>query len=259
MSTGSRYTKYIFRDRSGGIVDSRVTTVPHNLFGIGHTAFIPPWRDSCLHFHQESEEFYLLRHGEMELYVGGAFVTLQPNELLMVLPGVPHAVIGGRGAIEYFGFRAPYLNDKQNVGDIPSRMQNASQQQRELTANWGCRIPLTAAENQNCWLIGWGAAKYKSGHLILAYLNFPTTEAANAGIGTRLRMHAHRTAWEYYVALGGRKVLRVEDELVDVDAGEILEVPPMVRHNVHHREAPYEGFTLRAPVTGDDDKVEDPP
>jgi mannose-6-phosphate isomerase-like protein (cupin superfamily) len=95
--------------------------------------------------------------------------------------------------------------------------------------------------------------------LIVAYLNFPTTEAANAGIGTRLRMHYHRTAWEYYVALAGRKVLQVEEELVDVEAGEILEVPPMVRHNVHHREAPYEGFTLRAPVTTDDDKGEDPP
>jgi mannose-6-phosphate isomerase-like protein (cupin superfamily) len=195
----------------------------------------------------------------MDLYVDGALVTLQPNELLMVLPGVPHAVLGGRGAIEYFGFRAPYLNDKQNVGDIPSRIPNVPEQERELTADWGCRIPLTAAEHQNRWLIGWGAAKYKSEHLIVAYLNFPTMEAANVGIGTRLRMHYHRTAWEYYVALAGRKVLQVEEELVDVDAGEILEVPPMVRHNVHHREAPYEGFTLRAPVTGDDDKVEDPP
>ena len=195
----------------------------------------------------------------MELYVHGALVTLQPNELLMVLPGVPHAVTGGNGAIEYFGFRAPYLNDKQNMGDIPSGIPNIGHQQRELKADWGCRIPLTAAENQNCWLIGWGSAKHQSKRLILAYLNFPTMETANAGIRTQLRMHYHRTVWEYYVALGGRKVLQVEDELVDVEAGEILEVPPMVRHNVHQSEAPYEGFTIRVPITGDDDKVEDQP
>lgn len=259
MAVSSNYTKYIFQGRSGGIVDPRVTTVPHNLFGIGHTAFIPAWTDSCLHFHQESEEFYLLRHGEMELYVDGASVTLQPNELLRVLPGVSHAVIGGHGMIEYFGFRAPYLNDKQNVGDIPSRIEHASQDQRDLTADWGCRIHLAATENQNCWLIGWGTAKHQSKHLILAYLNFPTLETANAGIGTRLRMHYHRTAWEYYVVVEGRKMLQVEDERAEVEAGEILEVPPMVRHNVHHREAPYEGFTIRVPITGQDDKVEDQP
>jgi mannose-6-phosphate isomerase-like protein (cupin superfamily) len=127
-----------------------------------------------------------------------------------------------------------------------------------LEAGWGCRIPLTAARNQNCWLIGRGAARHPSGHLIMAYLNFATHQEANAGIGTRLRMHYHRTAWEYYIVLEGRKVLQIEDDLVEVNAGEIVEVPPMLRHNVHHREAPYEGFTLRVPVTGDDDKVEDP-
>jgi len=258
MPTSSNFTKYIFQDRSGGIVDSRVTPVPHALFGIGHTAFVPPWQDPCVHVHQQSEEYYLLRHGELRLSIDGAFLDLLPNELLMIHPQVPHTIVGGQGRIEYFGFRAPYLNDKQTVGDIPSHIPNSlDRMKRELKADWGCRIPLTALENQNCWLIGWGAAKHSSRHLILAYLSFPTLEAANAGIGTRLRMHYHQKSWEYYVALRGRKVLQIEEELVRVDAGEILEVPPKVRHNIYHREAPYEGFTIRVPLLGEDDKVED--
>lgn len=258
MSGSSTYTKYVFQDRSGGIVDSRVTPVPHHLFGIGHTAFISPWSDPFLHLHQVGEEFYLLMHGELELCIAGAFVNLRPKELLMILPNVPHAIVGGHGKIEHFGFRAPFLNDKQNAGELPPRIPNASSQtERELKAEWGCRIPLAAPENQNCWLVGWGAAKHPSNHLILAYLNFPTLEAANAGIGTRLRMHYHKEAWEYYLALQGRKVLQIEEELVSVDAGEIVEVPPGVRHNVYRREAPYEGFTIRVPVTSESDKVED--
>ncbi|HEX6036185.1 MAG TPA: hypothetical protein VFY83_17225, partial [Anaerolineales bacterium] len=225
MSTNLRYTKYVFQDRSGRIVDSRMANVPHDLFGMGHTALVPPWQDPCVHFHQHSEEFYLLLHGKLELYIAGALVDLQPNELLMVLPQVPHAVVGGQGQIEYSGFRAPFLEDKQNVGEIPSEIPNSAPTARELKADWGCRIALTAAENQNCWLIGWGAAKHESRHLILAYLNFPTLEAANAGIGTRLRMHYHQKSWEYYVAIRGRKVLQIEDELVNVNEGEILEVP----------------------------------
>lgn len=257
MSSTSQYTKYIFRNRSGRIVDSRVTNVPHDLFGIGHTAFVPPWRDPCVHFHQHSEEFYLLLHGELELYIAGAFVDLHPNELLMVHPQVPHAVVGGQGKIEYFGFRAPFLEDKQNVAETSAWTPRSDRMDRELKSAWGCRIPLSAAENRNCWLIGWGEAKYESRHLILAYLNFPTLEAANAGIGTRLRMHYHQKSWEYYVGIQGSKVLQVEDELVNIDEGEILEIPPMVRHNVHSREAPYEGFTIRVPITNGSDKVED--
>lgn len=210
-----------------------------------------------MHLHQHSEEFYLLLHGELEFYIAGTRVTLQPHELLMVLPGVPHAVIGGKGRIEHFGIRAPFLNDKQIVSDISADIPEYTVSDRELKAKWGCRIPLTAIENQNCWLIGWGAVKHPSMHMILAYLNFASHEQANAGIGTRLRMHYHREAWEYYVALQGRKVLQIEDELVSVDAGEIVEVPPHVRHNVHSREAPYEGFTIRVPITGGSDKVED--
>jgi mannose-6-phosphate isomerase-like protein (cupin superfamily) len=200
----------------------------------------------------------LLLHGELGLYIAGAYVDLQPNELLMVLPQVPHAVLGGQGKIEYFGFRAPYLNDKQTVGEIPCRNSNpSSQTERELKAEWGCRIPLSTAENQNCWLIGWSAAKHPSRHLILTYLNFPTLESANTGIGSRLRMPYHQQSWEYYVALKGRKILQIEEELVNVDPGEILEVPPMVRHNVHSREAPYEGLTIQVPVLRENDKVED--
>ena len=80
MPTSSNYTKYVFQDRSGGIVDSRVTAVPHNLFGMGHTAFLPPWSDPCLHLYQGSDEFYLLMPGQLELCIPGAFVNLQPVE-----------------------------------------------------------------------------------------------------------------------------------------------------------------------------------
>jgi mannose-6-phosphate isomerase-like protein (cupin superfamily) len=240
-------------------VDSRATTIPHGLLGLGHTAFISPWQDGNIHLHRQSEEFYLLRHGGLELSIDGTLVDLQANELLMVLPAVPHAVVGGHGRIEHFGIRAPFGDDKVVVGAIPSQIPGFQSRERELIAEWGCRIPWSAAANQNCWLFGWGAAKHPSRHLIFAYLNFPTSELANAGMGTRLRMHYHKQSWEYYIAIKGRKVLQIEEQLVNLDAGEILEVPPLVRHNIHHREAPYEGFTIRVPIVSENDKVEDIP
>jgi mannose-6-phosphate isomerase-like protein (cupin superfamily) len=90
--------------------------------------------------------------------------------------------------------------------------------------------------------------------LVLAYLDFPTAEAANAGIGTRHRLHLHQKSWEYYVVLQGAKTLQVEDKTITVSAGEILEIPPQVKHMLSGRQAPYRGFTLRVPAL--DDKVE---
>ena len=128
-----------FTGRSGGIVDQRVEPVPHSLLVLGHTSSIPPWSDPNIHIHQHSEEFYLLLHGELEFYIAGARLTLQPHELLVVLPGVPHAVIGGRGRIEHFGIRAPSVNDKQVVSEIPVWIPSVDESDREFrreTVGW---------------------------------------------------------------------------------------------------------------------------
>jgi hypothetical protein len=45
----------------------------------------------------------------------------------------------------------------------------------------------------------------------------------------------------------------IEDHLVEITAGEILEVPPGIRHVAQSIGTPHEGFTLRVP--GADDKV----
>jgi mannose-6-phosphate isomerase-like protein (cupin superfamily) len=91
--------------------------------------------------------------------------------------------------------------------------------------------------------------------LILAYLNTRTSEAADDAIGTRHRLHLHEESWEYYTVLQGTKTLQIENEMVKVAAGEILEVSPGVRHTLRERQAPYEGLTFRVPVPLDD-KVE---
>ena len=81
-------------------------------------------------------------------------------------------------------------------------------------------------------------------------------EGANAGIGTRHRLHLHKESWEYYAVLEGAKILQVEDELLPVEAGDILEIPPGVRHTLHSRRAPFRGLTFRVPILGGSDKVE---
>lgn len=242
--THDRYSKFYFQDSTGYILKH-----PQGLIAIGHTASVSPWSDPNIHLHTGSEEYYFLLKGKLELLIRDFQLTLYPNEILMVSPSVPHAIIGGSGTIEHFGIRAPALDDKQVVGEIKKDLPCLYENDRLISGDWGHRIPLEMPQHKNCWLIGAGSAFYQSQHLILAYLDFPTEAEANAGIGTRHQLHLHQKSWEYYVVLKGEKdLLIIEDTVITVHAGEILEVPPNVNHTLYSRRAPYLGFTMRVPV-----------
>ena len=249
----SGYVRHSFQGLSGWVVHPGDPDVGHALVAIGHTASVQPWADPGVHLHRGSAEYYLLLQGELQLLVADLLLSLRPREILLVRPGVPHAILGGTGPIEHFGLRAPARADKRLVGAIPSPLPPPFQEHaRELRADWGCRIPLDDPRNRNCWLIGAGVARFQSSFLSLAFLDFPTAEVANAGIGTRHRLHLHRRSWEYYGVLQGHKRLQIEEEQVHVAAGELLAVPPGVCHALQGRQAPYVGFTLRVPVVLDD-------
>jgi mannose-6-phosphate isomerase-like protein (cupin superfamily) len=172
--------------------------------------------------------------------------------MLMVKPNMPHAIAHGEGLIEHFGFRAPSPGDRQSLGPLPTHMPSFTDDEpRELRREWGYRIPLHDSRNHNCWLVGLGTARFQSPHFLFAYLDFPTHEAANAGLGTRHRLHLHRESWEYYAVLSGTKTLQIEDEEVTLRSGEMLEVNPGVKHTLSHRQAPYRGFTFRVPLRND--------
>lgn len=248
------YTKYTFRDHSGYIVAPWIDGVTHELVSIRHSAFVPPWIDRDIHLHSDSEEYFFLFQGELQLLVAGSLFTLKPREVLMVKPQVPHAVVGGSGPIEHFVVRMPAPDDRQTVGRIsPELSPVADQAPRKLQSEWGCRVPLTEARYQNCWLFGFGQARFHSDHMCLAYINFPQAETVDADNHPH-RLHLHQESWEYYTVLRGTKVLRVEEELVEINEGEILEVPPQVKHVLHVTHTPFEGFTFRVPRLND--KVE---
>jgi mannose-6-phosphate isomerase-like protein (cupin superfamily) len=162
-------------------------------------------------------------------------------------------VIGGAGPIEHFVIRMPGADDRQVTGPIPAELPTLREEtRRELQRAWGYRVPLAEARNQNCWLFGVDQARFHSEHMCLAYLNFPG-EGNIATDPHRHRLHVHRESWEYCAGLQGTQMLRVEEELVPVHAGEILEVPPGVKHVLHGRHTPYRGITFRVPRL--DDKV----
>ena len=138
--------------------------------------------------HETSEGYYLVLQGELRLWIASTNVSLRANELLMVQPRVPHAVVGGAGLMEHFVFRAPALADRQALGLPPRDPPPLEDDLREPRRFWGYRTSLLDSANCNCWLVGNGEARFPSYHLSLAWLDMPTEEQANAGLGTRHRL-----------------------------------------------------------------------
>ncbi|MGD2177543.1 MAG: cupin domain-containing protein [Anaerolineae bacterium] len=249
------YSRYTFREYTGYVVAPWLSGVTQEWVAIRHSASVPPWADRDVHLHTTAEEYYFVFQGELRLLVDGAVLTLKPHEALCVRPEVPHAVVGGAGPIEHLIIRTPGSDDRRTVGGVPAALPPADREaERAVQLDWGCRVPLTETRYQNCWLFGFGQARFRSDYVCLAYLDFPTDESVGADWRSHPhQLHLHRESWEYYTVLKGKKTLQIEDDLVEVTAGEILEVPPGVRHVARAICTRYRGFTLRVPRL--DDKV----
>jgi len=105
-------SRYTFRDRTGYIVAPWLPGVDHQHPTIRHSAGVTPWTDGDTHLHTGSEEYYFSLQGELRLLVDDTVLTLKPYEVLMVKPGVTHAVVGGTGPVEPFVLRMPAAEDR---------------------------------------------------------------------------------------------------------------------------------------------------
>ena len=253
MSRSSNCIKYTFREYNGSVVAPQDQDILHNKIVIRYSDLAKSWDVTDIHLHQQSEEYYFLLQGKLWVWVGGVLVTLRPNELLQVKAQVPHAIVKGKGAIEHLVIRVPASNDKQTISQLPAKFPPLyKEKERELREDWGCRVSIQVVDNQNCWLFGVGQARFQSSLLGLAYIKYTHPETADAYRESyQHQLHIHRDSWEYYAVLRGSEVLQVEDEYVEIKDGEILGVPPQVKHVFHELQTPFEGFTLRTPLLND--------
>jgi len=250
------YSIYNYYGRSGYLLQPTAGN-ENEMIVLGHTNYVRSWSDPNLHLHTEAYEYYFLWRGTIHFLVDDMAMTLHGPELLLIKPQVPHAIIGGEGPIEHFGIRAPGLQDKQVVAPLPDKYPAFRfEKSRLLELSWGYRIPLDDGRHQNIWCLGVHKALFNSPPMGLAYLNFPSQRAAQID-KTRPQLHRHQDSWEYYTVLNGCKVIRIDHETITLKPGDICVIPPGTPHAVLNRIAPYQGFTIRAPLKAD--KIENKP
>jgi len=246
-------TRYTFRGRTGYVVAPWLDGATNEWVCIRHSASVPPWADQDVHLHTVAEEYFFAFQGELRLLVDDRVFTLRPYEALLVRPEVPHSVVGGSGPIEHFVLRMPASDDRQSLVAPPAELPPVREEDtRALELDWGWRVPLGEPRYQNCWLFGFGQARFCSQHICMAYVNLPTQESVETDRHPH-RLHLHQESWEYYIVLQGTRVLQIDGKPVEVKEGEILEVPPGTKHVLYGTCPPFKGIEFR--VLQRDDKV----
>ena len=98
------YSKYTFRECSGYIVAPWISGVTHELVTIRHSASASPWVDRDIHVHSDSEEYYFVFQGELQLVVAGSRyyrkLWIAGMKEAAYPWGETHPHIGGRGTAE---------------------------------------------------------------------------------------------------------------------------------------------------------------
>lgn len=71
-----------------------------------------PWNDPAPHFHQESDEVFIVLKGELVVEVNGERITVGPDEFCAFPAGVVHSVVDVHTPHESLMIRAPSVQDK---------------------------------------------------------------------------------------------------------------------------------------------------
>jgi len=233
-----------------------------SLFNLGRTNYLYPWKDPKFHYHTKSIEIYLVLHGELWIIVDKIAVKLKEKSILLVQPGIFHAVIGGKGLIQHFGMKIPPKEDKkiikEKIDDYEKIIENITKSgfnqspYRQLDPNHGFVADLKNESNINCWLIGLWDVQYETEKFCFAYINLETLEEKNAH-SHQDHLHYHTESTEWYFTFKNSQELLVKNKNVVVPEGYLLKIPKGVPHKQLSLSFPFEGATIRTPIL--DDKI----
>jgi mannose-6-phosphate isomerase-like protein (cupin superfamily) len=70
------------------------------------------WTDPGIHYHEHSDECFVVLEGVLEIEVDGARMMIGPREFCCFPAGMPHAVLAMQPPVETLMIRAPSVDDK---------------------------------------------------------------------------------------------------------------------------------------------------
>jgi mannose-6-phosphate isomerase-like protein (cupin superfamily) len=219
--------------------------------------YVDPWDDPIPHYHTKAQEIFILLDGELWMMLHDTPFKMQRRSLLLIQPGVPHIVIGGKPKIRHFVLKVPHREDKwiqanksTNYDELRIKMAE-NHFKGEVDSLAGFFVDLNDKKFQNNWLLGYGEAIYKTKGLCLAYMDLKCEEEYNEMNHIETH-HCHEESTEWYFTIKGQQKFLIDNNEIPVNPGYLLRIPEKLPHLLLSYSYPFEGLTLRTPAIPND-------
>lgn len=237
-------------ERNGYVIGARLSksnSAYSPFLDIGFNRKSTAWEDAMPHLHTDSEEYFVVLKGSLDMLVNGESVKIYPNNLIGIRANTPHQIIGGMPPIENFLIRVP-----GNMADkVTAESFEAFQEKSIASSNQTIQMDLKKSHND--YLIG---ACLPAAHPNYSpLLDFTSAWRVDPKVEWQNEtLHYHIYREEYYFILEGYLDFEIDGSLVSVSAGQILGVRPSTVHKVIGGKMLVDVLFVRVPG-GHDDKI----
>jgi mannose-6-phosphate isomerase-like protein (cupin superfamily) len=214
---------------------------------VGFNRLSSSWKDALPHLHTDSEEYFILLNGRIDILIGDQCFKINRHHLLGVHANMPHQIIGGEAPIENFLIRVPGNGADKVTADSIDGFQEKSMAFNDQV------IQIDLKKSHQDYLLGTCLPVTDPNYSSL--LDFTCVWDADPEIEWHNEeLHYHSQREEYYFVLGGRLNFEIDDSLVSLSAGQILGVRPGTVHRVIGGEGLVDVLFVRVPG-GRGDKI----
>jgi mannose-6-phosphate isomerase-like protein (cupin superfamily) len=237
-------------EQHGYIIGSRMPeTDPaySKYLDIGYNHQSSPWQDETSHYHQTSEEYFIVLNGRLDISGETRLVSIHPGQLLSIRSGVRHQMLGGQGPIENFLVRVP--------GGGMDKILLPKAEHDLLFPHISDPDPLILNIRKNFSEYPLGACLPENHPNYSPLLDFTCVWGVDPDIEWKNETaHFHSLREEYYIVLKGRLDFEINRSRFPVHAGQILGIKPPVIHKVLGGDGPVDVLFVRVPG-GRGDKI----
>jgi len=238
------------QERNGYVIGARLPEMDpaySPLLDIGFNRQRHSWKDDVPHLHTDSEEYFIVLKGCINILVGGQSFIIKHHHLIGVRANMPHQIVDVEAPIDNFLIRVPGNRADKIVADSSEEFREKSLVPNSESIRIDLKMP-----HQDYLL---GACLPITHPNYSSLLDFTCVWNVKPKIEwQKEKLHYHSQREEYYFVLGGRLDFEIENSLITLSAGQILGVRSGAVHRVVGGKGLVDVLFVRVPG-GRSDKI----
>jgi mannose-6-phosphate isomerase-like protein (cupin superfamily) len=206
---------------------------------IGYNRTDHAWQDQSAHFHTDSEEYFIVLRGRIDLEVNGVNLPVLPGWMVGIRAGVPHRIAGVETPVENYLIRVPGGGRDKVLLEAPQSSAKADRLETGV-------VRLDLHQPHDDYLLG--ACLPLTHACYSPRLDFTCVWGVDPVEEWRgEKSHFHSLREEYYIVLSGRLDFEIDGNPLSLTAGQVLGTRQGVIHKVTGGKGPVDILFVRVP------------